>query len=99
MISRAFEKSYHGRTVLSMPERDWKPNVIYAVIGANGSGKSTLAKILSGTESADEGVKVLNGVSVGYLPQKAYAFRMSVEDNLRVNGKDSDRASHLLSSL
>ena len=99
MKSPAFSKTYEGRLVLSMPEFDWKPGVIYAVIGANGSGKSTLAKILSGMIPADGGQKMRFEECVGYLPQKPYAFRMRVEKNLFLNGADAERAGKLLDIL
>ena len=45
---------------------------IQAFVGQNGAGKSTLMKILSGSEAADSGEILVNGVDVGKLtPAKA----------------------------
>ena len=73
----AFTKTYGGRTVLDMPETELEHGASYAVIGANGSGKSTLARILAGVEKTDGGKTVISGITVGYMPQKSYAFRMT----------------------
>lgn len=99
MISAAFTKSYDGRCVLSVPELTWKKGSITAVIGANGSGKTTLGKILSGIEASDQKRAVMPGVTVGYLPQKPYPFRMSLEKNIRLNGSDRKRQVQLMQSL
>ena len=71
----AFSKTYNGRKVLDFPGIDLEPGKIYAIIGANGSGKSTFAKILAGIEKADRKGR-LTDVSIGYMPQKNYAFRI-----------------------
>lgn len=73
----AFSKTYEGRTVLDFPGMDLRPGEVYAIIGANGSGKSTFAKILAGVLAADRKGKLLSGSTVGHMPQKNYAFRMS----------------------
>ena len=99
MKSIAFSKSYDGVSVLSMPDFDWDPGSIYAVIGANGSGKSTLAKILSGTLQSDQNQRPAADAKIGYLPQKPYAFRMRVDRNIRLNGKDAKRSENLLNAL
>lgn len=100
MKINALSKSYDGRTVLQLPPLEVTPGKIYAVIGANGSGKSTFAKILAGIISADQKRKVLpDKVSVGYMPQKSYAFRMSTRSNVRLSGKDGKRAEELMQAL
>lgn len=99
MNSRSFSKTYGPQTVLSLPELEWIPGLIYAVIGANGSGKSTLAKVLSGTEQADHHGALFGSESIGYLPQKPYAFRMRLEQNLYLNGSDHARAERLMQAL
>lgn len=92
-------KTYNGRRVLDMPELELINGKVYAVIGANGSGKSTLAKILSGVEDADSGKAPIPGINTGYMPQKNFAFRMSLEKNILLNGDDSERALSLMNSL
>ena len=99
MKTTAFTKTYAGRTVLSLPELELPQACITAVIGPNGSGKSTLAKILAGIERADEKRPILSGVTVGYLPQKSFPFRMSTEKNILQNGNDPVRARALMKEL
>ena len=99
MKTTGFTKTYNGRVVLSLPELSIPEGQITAVIGANGSGKSTYAKILAGIERADEKKPILFGVSVGYLPQKSFPFRMSTEKNILMNGNDPARAAELMKAL
>lgn len=95
-----FSKTYEGRKVLDFPGFDLDAGVIYALIGANGSGKSTLAKILAGVLTADGNRPGLAGsCSVGYSPQKSYAYRMSVRANVALGGADKNRASALVEAL
>ena len=79
MKTIACTRTYNRRLVLDLPELELPEGQITAVIGPNGSGKSTFAKILAGIERADGRKPVLSGVSVGYLPQKSFPFRMSTE--------------------
>lgn len=95
----AFSKTYEGRTVLDFPGMELEPGKIYAVIGANGSGKSTFAKILAGVLSADKKGNGISGGTIGYMPQKNYAFRMSVKSNVLLNGRDESRADYLLEAI
>lgn len=99
MKTAAFTKSYHRRLVLSLPELELPKGQITAVLGPNGSGKSTFARVLSGIEAADDKKPILTGVTVGYLPQKSFPFRMSTEKNILQNGKDSRRAAALMQAL
>lgn len=94
-----FSKTYEGRCVLDFPGMELQPGRIYAIIGANGSGKSTFAKILAGVLCPDKKGRVLSGGTVGYLPQKNYAFRMSTKANLLLNGKDTARADALMDAV
>ncbi|MBO5496699.1 MAG: ATP-binding cassette domain-containing protein, partial [Oscillospiraceae bacterium] len=82
MKTRAFTKTYARRVVLTLPELTLPEGKITAVIGPNGSGKSTFAKVLAGIEPADDRREILAGVTVGYLPQKSFPFRMSTEKNI-----------------
>ena len=95
----AFSKTFDGRKVLDFPGMELKAGRIYAVIGANGSGKSTFAKILSGIQPGDKRGRYIDTDSVGYMPQKNYAFRMSTRANLLLNGKDEARADRLLEEI
>ena len=94
-----FSKTYEGRTVLNFPGLELEPGTVYAVIGANGSGKSTLAKVLAGIIAPDRRGKLLDGGTVGYMPQKNYAFRMSTRANILLNGTDKARAEELMDAL
>ncbi|MGK5091543.1 ABC transporter ATP-binding protein [Deltaproteobacteria bacterium TL4] len=65
-----------------------------AVVGKSGSGKSTLIDLLLGLNSPDKGKILLNGnplqeydldsyrQKIGYVPQDAVLFNMSIRDNL-----------------
>ena len=94
-----FSKTYEGRTVLDFPGIELEPGSIYAIIGANGSGKSTFAKILAGILPADKRGRLTGGGSIGYMPQKNYAFRMSTRKNILLNGTDEARADALMEAL
>ena len=95
----AFTKTYGKKTALRFPDFELAEGKITAVIGANGSGKSTLAKVLAGIEPSDRGTRPLAGVSVGYLPQRNYGFRMSVLGNLLLNGGDRALAARRMEAL
>ena len=99
MKIEAFSKTFEGRQVLDFPGMELQPGKVYAVIGANGSGKSTFAKILAGVLPADRRGKWLDGGSVGYMPQKNYAFRMSTKANILLNGSDEKRANKLMEAI
>ncbi len=100
MIIQSFCKKYDGQHVLDFPGMEVMPGKIYAIIGANGSGKSTFAKSLAGVISTDKKEKILEKeISVGYMPQKSYGFRMSVEKNIALGGNDANRAKELMHML
>ncbi len=101
-----FTKTYKKTTVLSFPGITLKRGTIYTVIGANGSGKSTFARILSGTLTPDRKEAVFSSppASAGYMPQKSFAFRMSVLNNVLLNGSrvsasERAKAAELLNSV
>lgn len=100
MKIEGFSKSYGGRRVLEVPQLELDKGKIYGIIGANGSGKSTFAKVLAGVISADEpGRKIEKGLSLGYMPQKNFPFRMSVMDNILLTSRDRERAGKLMERL
>ena len=94
-----FSKTYSDTVVLDFPGMELQPGRIYAIIGANGSGKSTFAKILSGTLAADKKGDLFSGGTLGYMPQKNYAFRMTTRANILLNGRDEARAHRLMDAL
>lgn len=97
MKTTAIRKTYKGRLVLDVPSLDLEGGKVYSIVGANGSGKSTFAKILAGIVDADEGVGAL--ADVGYMAQKSYAFNMSLEKNILINGESKERCQKLMESL
>ncbi len=99
MILPAFSKTYDNIKVLDFPGLTLLPGNIYTVIGSNGSGKSTFAKIIAGILQADRKNNMQDNFTVGYLPQKTYAFRMSVKENILLNGSDEQRANALMDAL
>ncbi len=97
-------KKYGNKKVLDIAEFEFKRDMIYAVIGPNGSGKSTLAKIIAGIEKPDDlsSLEIGKDELVGYLPQKAYAFNMSVMKNISLachNKSDRSGAVEMLDRL
>ena len=94
-----FSKTYEERTVLDFPGMELQPGKIYAVIGANGSGKSTFAKILAGVLPADRKGRMVDGETIGFMPQKNYAFRMTTKKNILLNGRDEARADQLMDAI
>lgn len=95
----SFTKHYERRLVLDFPGIELEGGKIYAVIGANGSGKSTFAKILSASVPADKKARHCDAGSIGYMPQKNYAFRMSTKKNILLSSKDESRANKLMEAL
>ena len=97
MRTNAIRKTYKGRLVLDMPSLNLEGGKVYSMVGANGSGKSTFAKILAGITDADEGEGALT--DVGYMAQKSYAFNMSLEKNILINGENKERCKKLMEAL
>lgn len=96
----SFSKTYGSLCVLKVPSLDLEPGKIYSIIGSNGSGKSTFAKILAGVLAADHQMKPFEySVSIGYMPQKNYGFRMSTRKNILLGSSDSVRADYLMNAL
>lgn len=96
----ALEKTFRGRKVLQMPKMQMKEGNIYSIIGANGSGKSTYARMLAGILKPDGNISknsiLTPNIRIGYLPQKPYAFRVTVKKNLMLDVSDEKKANELL---
>lgn len=100
MKLRGFTKSFGGQKAVSVPDLTLEPGQLYAVIGANGSGKSTFSRVAAGVLSPDDRRAVAEpGLRVGYLPQKSYGYRMTVQKNLLLARNDPQRAAKLLEEL
>lgn len=100
MKINACTKTYGARTVLRFPGIDLVPGRIYAVVGANGSGKSTFARLVSGAARADGNARVLDApITMGYMPQRSYAFRLTVRRNILLSGGEPGRAEALMEAL
>lgn len=89
---RSLKKYYGGRAVLDIPELVLERGKRYAFIGPNGSGKTTLLRILAGVIAPDEGEARVIAESVGYMPQKPYAFGFSVRRNVELANRDGKTA-------
>ena len=95
-------RAYKGRTVLDIPDFTFSSGRNYAFVGANGSGKSTLLRLISGAVRPSCGEIAFEGIAaedVAYLPQKPYAFSLSVLKNIMLTGVDAEKASELLSEV
>lgn len=100
MKINSFTKTYANKVVLSIPDVELDSSKIYAVVGANGSGKSTLGKILSGIIPADgKHLPVEKYIRVGYMPQKSFAFRMSLEKNIGLTSSNAEMMNCLIDKL
>lgn len=88
-----FSVSYDDQMILDFPGMEFEPGKIYAIIGANGSGKSTFARGLSQKSVVEK------NISVGYMPQKSYAFHFSVKKNILLSADDKERAGKLMQDL
>lgn len=74
-----------------------------AIIGSTGSGKSTIANLILRLHDIDQGEIRINGVdirclsqkelrdTIGYVPQKAFLFSGTIEENLRMGYKEATK--------
>lgn len=94
MIEISASKTYGDRKVLDVERLALEPATVYAVIGSNGSGKSTLLQILAGTLRFDGKINFGNirRDETGYMPQKSFAFDMSVIRNLTLTHMAKERS-------
>lgn len=84
---------YGNRVVLDIPDLILQKGIHYSIIGPNGSGKTTLLRLLARVLTADEGKVDVMTDSVGYMPQKPYAFGFSVRRNVELAIRDKNDAS------
>lgn len=87
---------YAEKTILNIDKLEIADNKVTALVGANGSGKSTLLNLLAFLARPDSGQLCFQGQKVnqaklrplrkriGFLPQKPYMLKGSVEDNLKL---------------
>ena len=96
---KGLKKTYRTRTVLDVEELRLEQGSTLSIAGANGSGKTTLLRILAGSLKPSAGF-VQTASPVLYLPQRTYAFRGTVLDNmlLGTTGK-KEEALHLLEEM
>ena len=87
MISVTVYKEYNSLPVLDVKDLSFEEGKIYALIGGNGSGKSTflksMANVIKFQGKTDFGA--VKPSEIGYLPQKNFAFDMSVKGNMMLN--------------
>ena len=84
---RDVRKFYGARCALDIPVLTIEQGGRLSLIGPNGSGKSTLLRLLAGTIQPEQGTARLNNLArgeIGYLPQKPYAFDLSVRKNVEL---------------
>ena len=95
--------SYPGSDVPAVKNVSFKcsPGEVTAVIGATGSGKTTLINLIPRLYDVTEGQILLDGVDIrelsfdelhsrlAFIPQKAFLFSGTVEDNLRFGKEDA----------
>lgn len=85
MIIPRIKKTYQDQLVLDFPEMEIPDGSLIAIVGPNGSGKSTLGRILAAVIKADDDCPKISSERVGYMSQQAFAFRLSVKNNLLQN--------------
>lgn len=107
---KKIKKTYNKQVVVDIDKLCLEEGEFYSLIGANGSGKSTFARIISAIIKPDSGKLVFipkgvdeNGkkkyLQVGYLPQKAYMFDMSLENNIKIGCNDDNKANDLIAKF
>ena len=93
------KKTYRARTVLDVESLHVEQGRTLALAGANGSGKTTLLRILAGSLKPTAGA-VETASPALYLPQRTYAFRGTVLDNMLLGAKGKkEEALRLLEAL
>ncbi len=76
---RDLKITYGTRFELDIPHLVLKPGVLYGLVGANGAGKTTLLQALAVRLKPSDDPSAL-----GFLPQKPFAFSVSVRHNIEL---------------
>jgi len=71
-------KVYGNRTVLDIPEMDFKKGIIYALVGPNGSGKTTLLEILSLLNQPTTGKVIYNNRPIDFSGSHLHTLRREI---------------------
>ncbi|SOC09550.1 ATP-binding cassette subfamily B protein [Ureibacillus xyleni] len=98
----SFSYTKQGEPVLKNISFQAKAGETIGIIGMTGSGKSTMMKLLPRIFDVDEGEVLIDRQpiqnydlqilrqSIGYAPQKAALFSMSIEENLKYGKSDAN---------
>lgn len=80
------EKNLSSDFTLKIDELNIENGERVVVIGSNGSGKTTLLRLIAGIIKPDSGTVEISVSKnkIGYEPQNAYAFKGTVEENIRL---------------
>ena len=74
---------YSGRPILTIDRLRFAQGKRYGIIGENGSGKTTLLMVISQWLKPNSGtVRGLEGLAIGYMPQKPFIFSISTLANV-----------------
>lgn len=96
-----FQYSNAEEPVLSNISFTARPGETTAIIGGTGSGKSTVANLIPHFFPIQKGEILLNGINIadypqktlrdkiGFIPQKAFLFRGTIESNIRFGKEDA----------
>lgn len=96
-----FQYSNAEEPVLSHISFTARPGDTTAIIGGTGSGKSTVANLIPHFFPIQKGEILLNGINIadypqktlrdkiGFIPQKAFLFRGTIESNIRFGKEDA----------
>ncbi len=85
---RGLKQFYGERCALDIPALSITQGESLALIGPNGCGKTTLLRLLAGTLKPSSGTVSTGALprgAIGYLPQKPYAFDLSVQSNVELS--------------